>query len=138
MADRRRTAVGIWLCGLAGAGAAVAVCTAPGRGTVASTSTREPPSRSTVPTPPPGPIGASDVQLLSALRVAPEVDPGGYDREVFGYPAAGTDSRGCNSRARVLLRDSTLPAQVTFPASRPRSVPWCPHAAHKLVTSSRC
>ena len=123
MAGRRRNALGGWLCVLAGVGA-VARCSAPGPGTVPPSSTGEPPSLPTVPTPPPGPIGATDAQLLAALRLAPEVDPGGYDREAFGYPAAGTDSRGCNSRARVLVRDSTTPAQVAYPGCKVLAGRW--------------
>lgn len=56
--------------------------------------------------------------------MAPEVDPGGYNREAFGYPTAGTDSRGCNSRALVLVRDSTTPAQVAFPGGKVLAGRW--------------
>jgi len=60
-------------------------------------------------------VPTGDAELLAAVRVEPEVDPGGYDRGLFNYPAGGTDSRGCNTRSRVLERDSTVPAQITFP-----------------------
>ena len=120
MANRRRNALGAWLCAMAGIGAVVATSSAPTR----SMSSREPPSPPTVLTPTPGPLGATDAGLLAALVVAPEVDPGRYDREAFGYPAAGTDSRGCNSRSRVLVRDSTLPAQVAYPGCKVLAGRW--------------
>jgi len=120
MTGRRRSALGAWLFVLAGASAAVAASSLP----TGSTSSRELPSSPMVPTPPPGPLGTTDAQLLAALVMAPEVDPGGYDREAFGYPAAGTDSRGCNSRARVLVRDSTTPAQVAYPGCKVLAGRW--------------
>lgn len=64
----------------------------------------------------PAPTG--DAELLAALRIAPENDPGSYNRDLFNYPDGGTDSRGCNTRAQVLQRDSTVPAQINFPGCR--------------------
>ncbi len=57
-------------------------------------------------------VPSGDVHLLAALRVTAEIDPGGYDRVAFAYPGGGTDTRGCDTRARVLQRDSTVPVQV--------------------------
>ena len=65
-----------------------------------------------------------DAKLLASLRVAAEADPGGYDREAFGYPDGGTDSRGCTTRARVLIRDSTVPAQVAYPGCKVLAGRW--------------
>ena len=81
------------------------------------------------PEPNPGPLpstepSGSDAQLLLALRVAPEADPGRYNRDTFGYPDAGIDSRGCNTRARVLQRDTTLPAQVSYPGCKVLAGRW--------------
>ena len=92
-----------------------------------------PPAEPSPPTGPPasaGPNGSTnvptgdDAKLLAALRVAAEADPGGYDREAFGYPDGGTDSRGCSTRARVLIRDSTVPAQVAYPGCKVLSGRW--------------
>jgi len=70
------------------------------------------------------PVPTGDAQLLAALRVAPENDPGAYNRDAFAYPEAGTDSRGCNTRARVLQRDSTAPAQVDYPGCKVLAGRW--------------
>jgi hypothetical protein len=43
--------------------------------------------------------------------VAPERNASSYDRDLFGYPDV-RDGAGCNTRARVLIRDSLTPAQV--------------------------
>ena len=94
-----------------------------------------PPPPSAGPSPPTGPpasaepndstnVPRGDAQLLAALRVAAEADPGGYDREAFGYPDGGTDSRGCTTRARVLIRDSTVPAQVAYPGCKVLAGRW--------------
>ena len=70
------------------------------------------------------PVPSSDAELIASLRVAPENDPGTYDRELFAYPDGGTDSRGCNTRSRVLERDSTPPAQVDFPGCKILAGRW--------------
>lgn len=80
---------------------------------------------STTATPTPAtavPPGAA--QLLASLPMAPEADSGVYSRDAFGYPEAGTDSRGCNTRARVLIRDSTVPAQVAYPGCKVVAGRW--------------
>lgn len=70
------------------------------------------------------PVPTGDDQLLSALRIAPENDPGGYNRSVFAYPEGGMDDRGCDARKRVLQRDSTVPAQVTYPGCNVLTGRW--------------
>lgn len=70
------------------------------------------------------PEEAATLATLSALAVAADVDPGGYDRERFDYPAGGTDSRGCSTRARVLMRDSLDPPQVTDPGCKVLAGRW--------------
>lgn len=84
--------------------------------TTTTTATIAPPSTRTVPT--------GDAQLLATLRVAAEVDDGAYTRDAFNYPGGGTDSRGCNTRARVLQRDSTVPAQVDYPGCKVLAGRW--------------
>jgi len=84
----------------------------------ATRATSAPPSATTLPVP------VGDAPLLAALRIAPENDPGGYNRDAFGYPDAGTDSRGCNTRERVLQRDSVVPAQVTYPGCKITAGRW--------------
>jgi len=74
--------------------------------------------------PPATTLSLSDSQLLAALRVAPEVDAGTYERDAFDYPGGGTDSRGCNTRGRVLQRDSTVPAQVDYPGCKVLAGRW--------------
>ena len=69
-------------------------------------------------------VPTGDAQLLASLRMAPEADTGVYSRDAFGYPEAGTDSRGCNTRARVLIRDSTVPAQVAYPGCKVVAGRW--------------
>lgn len=85
---------------------------------------------STTPAPPTAPPGADVPQedatrLLRALTVATDVDPGGYDRERFNYPQGGTDTAGCSTRSRVLIRDSTIePAQVAYPGCKVLAGRW--------------
>jgi len=67
---------------------------------------------------------SEDAQLLVSLRVAPEAASGVYTRDAFDYPAGGTDSRGCNTRARVLIRDSTVPTQVDYPGCKVLAGRW--------------
>ena len=57
--------------------------------------------------------GGSDAlaAAFATIVVAPEQDAGSYDRTVFGYPDV-RDAAGCNTRARVLIRDSLTPAQI--------------------------
>jgi hypothetical protein len=71
----------------------------------------------------PSPAGV-DADLLRRLVVAPERDPGRYSRDAFDYPAGGVDSRGCDTRARVLIRDSTEPPQVTYPGCHVLAGRW--------------
>ena len=76
--------------------------------TVPATSTT-PPSTTTVTT---VPGGASELaSVFATIVVAPERDAASYDRDLFGYPDV-RDGAGCNTRARVLIRDSLTPAQV--------------------------
>jgi hypothetical protein len=76
------------------------------------------------PTVPPPVSSSSDSELLGRLVRAPETDPGGYDRDSFGYPQGGTDSRGCNTRSRVLIRDSLVPAHVDDPGCKVTAGRW--------------
>ena len=69
-------------------------------------------------------VPTGDAQLLASLRMAPEADTGVYSRDAFGYPDGGTDARGCNTRARVLIRDSTVPAQVAYPGCKVLTGRW--------------
>lgn len=111
-----------------------AVLVAAGCGTAGGRVVAAPQTPLTGATPPAGPPASAEpgspnvpsghAQLLAALRIAPEADPGGYDREAFGYPDGGTDSRGCNTRARVLIRDSTVPAQVAYPTCKVIAGRW--------------
>lgn len=73
----------------------------------------------------PSTAGAEDaLGLLARLVVIPEADPGGYDRSRFGYPEGGTDSSGCSTRARVLIRDSLDPAKVDQPGCKVVAGRW--------------
>ena len=108
---------------------AISAATAPkdqNEATEATTTITEVQVPPTVATAPPTtfPVPAGDAELLAALRVAPENDPGTYNRDLFGYPEGGIDSRGCNTRARVLERDSTLPVQVTYPGCNVLAGRW--------------
>ncbi|MEJ7764335.1 MAG: hypothetical protein WKF86_02470 [Acidimicrobiales bacterium] len=76
---------------------------------------------------PPGwsaPPATEAAGALAALRVEPEVDPGAYDRKTFRFPSGGKDSRGCSTRARVLQRDSEVPAQVAYPGCKVLAGRW--------------
>jgi hypothetical protein len=76
--------------------------------TVPATSTT-PPSTTTATTAP-GDANAL-ASVFATIVVAPEQDAASYDRTVFGYTDV-RDGAGCNTRARVLIRDSLTPAQV--------------------------
>jgi hypothetical protein len=82
------------------------------------------------PTPPTAattvPVPTGDAELLAALRLAPENDPGTYDRDLFDYPGGGLDPRGCSTRERVLERDSLIPVTVS---------PGCLIAAGRWIDS---
>ena len=95
----------------------------------AATTTEAPPRTEPTTTSAPTPattiaVPTDPAALLGALRVAPEHDPGRYDRDAFNYPQGGTDTRGCNTRARVLQRDSTVPAQVDYPGCKVLAGRW--------------
>jgi len=93
--------------------------------TATTTTAPEAPTTTAAPAPPPATtLSPSDAQLLAALRVAPEVDGGAYNRDAFDYPDGGKDSRGCNTRGRVLQRDSTVPAQVDYPGCKVLAGRW--------------
>ncbi len=79
--------------------------------------------------------GKEPAQLLGTLVVAPEVDPGGYDRDRFDYPQGGTDSRGCSTRALVLIRDSLDPAQVAYPGCKVLAGRWVDPYTGAVYTS---
>ena len=53
------------------------------------------------------------VLALDALALVPvaKEHSGGYNRDLFGYPA-DADGDGCDTRSEVLQRDSLTPAQV--------------------------
>lgn len=70
------------------------------------------------------PVPTEPGHLLAALRMGPENDAGEYDRDAFAYPNGVTDGRGCNTRARVLQRDSTVPAQVGEPGCKVIAGRW--------------
>lgn len=50
------------------------------------------------------------IDLLAFITVANEHRGDGYSRDLFGYPAS--DGGGCDTRAKVLVRDSLTAAQV--------------------------
>jgi len=93
--------------------------------TTTATTAPEAPTTTAAPAAPPATtLTPSDAQLLAGLRVAPEVDDGAYERDAFDYPGGGTDSRGCNTRGRVLQRDSTVPVQVAYPGCKVLAGRW--------------
>jgi hypothetical protein len=55
------------------------------------------------------PPTSTALEVLATITVANE-HRGGYDRDLFGYPAAMEDR--CDTRSVVLVRDSITPAQV--------------------------
>jgi hypothetical protein len=126
----------VWIATLL-IGGPTTVAAKPARPTKATTraassaTTAEPNSSPTLSAPQPPPTAppavdtsTPDADLLDRLVIAAEIDVGGYARDSFGYPQAGTDSRGCNTRARVLIRDSTVPAQVDYPGCEVLAGRW--------------
>jgi hypothetical protein len=61
---------------------------------------------------PPPPAGRTALEILATIPIRNET-PTGYDRPLFGYPAA--QSNGCNTRDRVLESESRSPAQIAYP-----------------------
>jgi hypothetical protein len=69
-------------------------------------------------------VSGVDADLLARLTIAGMSDPAGYDRDSFGYPQGGTDTRGCDTRALVLIRDSTTPPHVDYPGCKVVAGRW--------------
>lgn len=59
-----------------------------------------------------GPGGEDAAALVDQIVVAPEMDAGGYDRDMFGGAWIDADGDGCDTRAEVLTAESRTSAQV--------------------------
>jgi Protein of unknown function (DUF1524) len=59
----------------------------------------------------PAPV-QSPAALLDQFTVAPESNTGTYRRDLFGGDWVDADNDGCDTRAEVLVAESTTPAQV--------------------------
>jgi hypothetical protein len=84
--------------------------------TVAAT-TSAPPTTAAPATTRPVPGSLSALEVLARIPVAKEVQAG-YKRDLFGV-WDDADHDGCDSRAEVLIRDSTVPAPVSSGCTAP-------------------
>jgi len=61
---------------------------------------------------PPAPSEPTALDVLATINVENEINDG-YDRSL--YPTGSSQGQGCDTRDRVLIDESSTPAQVSFP-----------------------
>ena len=112
----RRAASALALAAVLGAGVG---CTDPSAAGGSSTPAPDAPATTAVdpaslprpvPTIEPGAAGVGP--LIDMVAVAPEADADSYERELFGSGWIDADGDGCDTRAEVLIEESTSMAQV--------------------------
>lgn len=80
-------------------------------GSTAPASAPPAPTTTTIMAPSSAPVPLP-AELLDRITVAPEANADSYDRDLFGGDWIDADHDGCDTRAEVLIAESTTPAQV--------------------------
>jgi hypothetical protein len=84
-----------------------------------------------IPTPSGGPTA---LDVLDTIPIANE-QPAGYDRDLFSHWSS--QGNGCDTRDRVLIDESTSPAQVSFPGCAVIAGDWYSTYDNQNLTDPR-